>query len=152
MALTARAVASSSLKPRLLLVDDEPAVLETTAALLSDDYEVTALVGPTEAIAALGHSDFEVLCTDFRMPAMNGIELIRRAGTLKPLMSAVLVTGFSEYVVNERRPTDSFLLVVKPYNPGQLIEMVRRAAHLAKVRRDIKAMTHDLKLPTEGRR
>lgn len=140
------ALRGSAVKPRLLLVDDERAVLETTAALVSDDYEVVSCSSPIEALERLARDDFDVVCTDYSMPGMTGIEFLRATAQRWPLVAAVLVTGFSEMVAEKRNPTDSFLLVVKPYEPTRLLDTLERAARLAKVRRGMQEMMTGLKL------
>jgi CheY-like chemotaxis protein len=140
------ALRGSVVKPRLLLVDDERGVLETTTALVSDDYDVVSCYSPIEALEKLGKADFDVVCSDYSMPGMTGIEFLRASAERWPLVAAVLVTGFSEMVAEKRRPTDSFLLVVKPYEPPRLLDTLERAARLAKVRRGMHEMMSGLKL------
>ena len=61
----------------ILLVDDEPVILKSLARLLSyHHYEVYTANSGDEAIKALSLFDIAMVITDFRMPNMNGAELL----------------------------------------------------------------------------
>ncbi len=79
----------------LLLVDDEPALLEVARLFLerSGDITVTPAESPEDAFALLKENPFDVIVSDFEMPGMNGIELlktIRLAGNSIPF---IIFTG-----------------------------------------------------------
>jgi two-component system cell cycle sensor histidine kinase/response regulator CckA len=87
----------------ILFVDDEGPIVEVAKVMLPRlGYRVTACNGPREALEALRKhgADIDLLMTDFSMPEMNGIDLIRASIGLKPGLPAVLLTGYG-------RPIDS---------------------------------------------
>lgn len=130
---------------RVLLVDDEPAVVETTAALLSDEFTVTSASSGEAALAALGRGTFDVICTDFNMPGMTGAELLRRALEAAPHLGSVLVTGYREYSARtDRVQAHGYLLLLKPYDPQALIELVRRAGASARLKQQLRAINPSL--------
>ncbi|NTX05372.1 response regulator [Myxococcus sp. CA051A] len=134
--------------PRLqvLLVDDEAAVLATTAAVLSEDFEVQTAHDAHTARRMLGLRPFDVLCTDLHMPGPSGIQLLREAVIQYPHLAGVLVTGFREYL-DWRDRLDAqglFYLVLKPYQPPDLIAMIRRAAESARLKRDMSRLSSGL--------
>lgn len=81
---------------RLLLVDDEALVRFGTAMLLEElGYQVIEAATAQQALALLGeNSDVQLLLSDFRMPDMDGLELLERAKALVPAIRAVLMTGY----------------------------------------------------------
>jgi CheY-like chemotaxis protein len=82
---------------RVMVVDDEPPLLElTTDALRGLGYEPVGFVSPQEAIDAFRRNahDFDALVTDLRMPRMSGEALIREVRRIQPLLPAILVSGF----------------------------------------------------------
>ena len=85
-------------RERVLLVDDEQAVRETAADMLTDlGLEVTAADGPDAALALLDEgARFDALITDYLMPGMNGGELIVAARTRQPHLPALIVTGYAD--------------------------------------------------------
>jgi len=130
----------------VLVVDDEHPVLITAAALLSEDFRVLTASDATEALRLLERNSVDVLCTDFNMPGRNGIQLLREAAVRYPHMSGVLVTGHAEYL--EKRDTYDaqglYYLLIKPYEPQRLIEIVQRAAESARLKRVMSSLTTEL--------
>jgi two-component system cell cycle response regulator CpdR len=82
--------------PRVVLVvDDEPDVLEILAALLEDlGCEVVTATGPPEALEKLA-ADFriDVLFTDIEMPGMDGYELAEKAQRIRSGLKVIVTSG-----------------------------------------------------------
>lgn len=130
----------------VLVVDDEHPVLITAAAVLSEDFRVLTAPDATEALRLMERNSVDVLCTDFNMPGRNGIQLLREAMVRQPHMSGVLVTGHAEYL--EKRDKYEvqglYYLLIKPYEPQRLIEIVQRAAESARLKRVMSSLTTEL--------
>ncbi len=85
----------------ILFVDDESPIIEVARVMLPRlGYRVTACNRPREALEVLrkNSADIDLLMTDFSMPDMNGIDLIRAAILLKPSLPAVLLTGYGRSI------------------------------------------------------
>ncbi len=79
---------------RVLLVDDEPHVLDGLRRLLRLDFDVQVAVGGEEALARIRASEpFAVILSDFQMPGMNGAEFLAAARAAAPETSRLLLTG-----------------------------------------------------------
>lgn len=80
----------------LLLVDDEPEILESLRRALRDDgYELLTTTSPVEAMAILAKRHIDVLVTDLRMPDVSGLELVTHVRKNHPDVVRVLLTGFA---------------------------------------------------------
>src|SRR5262245_42654444 len=80
---------------RVLLVDDEPGLLVTTAANLElEGLEVVTALNAAEALAALARERFDVVISDIRMPGMSGIDLYHEVQRRHPGLPMLLNTGF----------------------------------------------------------
>lgn len=82
----------------ILVVDDQPAVLDViTAYLESAGAEVAASTDPEDALSALKDAPdaWDLLVTDFDMPGMNGAQLAEAAKTIKPTLPIILVTALA---------------------------------------------------------
>ena len=79
----------------VLVVDDDPMVLELTAGMLEDlGCDVLVASSPTEALAKLGaNPKIEILITDVNMPGLAGYELAERAKRMRPGLQAILLSG-----------------------------------------------------------
>lgn len=109
-------------KARILLVDDEPALLQGLAKLLGTaGHDVgTALDGPT-ALRALAERSFEVLISDIRMPGMSGTELAEQVSAQHPDVAIFLMSGLRPDKVKLRWP-----FVEKPINIESLLAAIDR--------------------------
>jgi len=81
---------------RVLLVDDEEMVRETIAVGLEDaGLAVLVAQGGAEALALLDAGEpVDVLVSDYAMPGMDGVTLIRRAQELRRDLPSVILTGY----------------------------------------------------------
>jgi response regulator RpfG family c-di-GMP phosphodiesterase len=119
-------------RPTVLIVDDEPAVLESVAELLRTDYEVLATTDPEEAVHLLEERDVALILTDQRMPNHSGVELLARSARLSPDTVRVLFTGYSDIEaiiqgINEGR---MYRYIAKPWDPEELVILVEEATRL----------------------
>ncbi len=81
---------------RILIVDDQrdvARVLRVSLDLLNRGYIITDMPSGEEALLEIPRTKFDILVADFRLPGMNGVELIRRARKHIPELPAILITG-----------------------------------------------------------
>jgi CheY-like chemotaxis protein len=110
---------------KVLIVDDEPLVLSTTAALLSDGgYEVCEAHGYHEAIRRLEtDSACDVLVTDINLAGSpDGIALARAVEERWPHVRVVIVSGAVRPQGGDY--PESAIFFTKPYAPGALLKVV----------------------------
>ena len=82
--------------PRILIVDDEPDMLENCSRILSrQGYTCTTAGDGTSALAILEREMPDLLLTDFKMPEMDGMALLRRAHEIDPALPVIMITGFA---------------------------------------------------------
>jgi two-component system, NtrC family, response regulator HydG len=81
---------------RILIVDDEPDMLESCSRILSrQGYACTTAGDARTALAVLEREHPDLLLTDFKMPGMDGMELLRQAHELDPALPVIMFTGFA---------------------------------------------------------
>src|SRR5215471_10795754 len=89
-----RASAHTTEVPTILIVDDDPTVLDTLDHLLSAEYTVLTAIDGESALAVLEeHGPPTVVISDLKMPGMNGIELLGEIRHRYPETSRVLHTA-----------------------------------------------------------
>jgi len=90
----------------ILVVDDEPDVLEALArALRIAGHNVSTAPDATQALALSAEHSFDVVVLDYLMPSMTGIELLNRIRTYHPTIRSVIVSGKIDTQVNEESIT-----------------------------------------------
>ncbi len=88
---------STDSRPRILCVDDEPAVLDGLRRQLHKDFCVVGYVSGHEALGALNDDEsFKVIISDMRMPMMDGATVLTKARALRPDTVRILLSGQSE--------------------------------------------------------
>ncbi len=117
-------------KPQVLLVDDEPLVLSSYGrALRSLDVELLLADGPQEGIHFLEQRQIDVIIADYRMPGMNGDELLGLVRERWPDVVRILNTAYAdvEMVENVVRRGGIFRFLTKPCAPEKLRTSVQDA-------------------------
>lgn len=113
---------------KVLVVDDEPDVMELAAALFrSIGYEVYTANNGRDALEILEKSaDIAVLFSDVMMPNMNGIELAKRARSLRPAMKILLASGYPLPALKTQHSNiEEFSFMTKPYRLAELAKKLR---------------------------
>ncbi len=82
------------IKPTLLIVDDEKPTRDGLRAALEDRYDVYVAEDAATAMNLLEEENFDVLLTDFRLPAEDGMKLIARAKSLNKPPICILMTAY----------------------------------------------------------
>jgi len=114
----------------LLVVDDEPDVLESLRHLFHRSYRVLTAEAGGPAIETLAREDVHVILSDQRMPGMTGDAFLAQARHVRPDAVRMLFTGYADIqavisAVNEGR---IFRYILKPWDPGELEALIRQAA------------------------
>lgn len=87
----------NSFLPVVFIVDDEPLVLKAIQqTVASIPCKTCCFQNPLECLGALKRETCHLLITDVSMPQMNGIQLLKRAHQLQPLMPVLVVTGYGD--------------------------------------------------------
>lgn len=117
-------------RPRILIVDDEEAILETMAFTFEDDYEVLTSSSASDALERLEREGpVAVVISDQRMPEMTGVEFLSKVFERYPTTVRIILTGFADMDAILRAINDGhvYAYITKPWEPDDLKQVVRRA-------------------------
>ncbi len=128
-------------QPKVLLVDDEEMVLTSVRAFLSleTDYDVETFSNPVQASEHLKTSPVDVVVSDYMMPHMNGLELLRAAKEHQPEAGRILLTGHADkqsaiQAINE---VGLYQYLEKPWDNAQLLLVINGAIERARLLRNL---------------
>jgi CheY-like chemotaxis protein len=114
----------------VMVVDDEPDVLNTLGAIITRaGYSTLKASSGLAALDLLDHSqDLDLLVTDVIMPGLNGFNLARMALMRRPSLKVLFLTGFYEVAQALKDPlAESTKLLRKPILPADLTQAVTEA-------------------------
>ena len=112
----------------ILVVDDEPAILDMIAELLGyEGYEVVATSQGSVALARAKSDPPALILLDLMMPGMNGRGLVERLAGIRPRIKSLYMSGYTDDDIVRRgfiEPSKSFLQ--KPFTSEALLQTVRK--------------------------
>jgi DNA-binding NtrC family response regulator len=126
----------------ILVVDDEPYVLESLRRLVESDGFLCLTASSAEAAAEILRSrDADVVLTDLSMPGEDGIGLLRRSRELDPNRPVIVLTGVgtvASAVSAMKEGAADFLQ--KPVEPGALLALLRRAVEHGELVNEVRSL------------
>src|SRR5208282_189919 len=127
--IMARCVSRTDMKKTIYIVDDQREVLETAVMVvraLMPEAEVTGFAHAHPALAAVKANPPDLILSDLRMPDMNGGELLEAVRLASPGTLRITMSGF---VALDKLTviTSAHQYVAKPFDAGQLKELLRRS-------------------------
>jgi CheY-like chemotaxis protein len=119
--------------PNILLVDDNQDGLLVRRTVLEElGYGVSIARNGEEGLKLFESANFDVVVTDYRMPRMNGAELIQRIRKLNPHARIILLSGFVEPLGLTEENTGADVVIAKSSNePAHLTRWVKRLLNRA---------------------
>ena len=124
---------------RILLVDDDPALLEALPEALRlrlDRIDVDTCMTGMAALERIESSDYDAVITDIRMPGMDGLELLAAIRERRPGIPTLLITGHGEGDMAARaREAGAYDYLLKPIDRDQLVSSLEGAIRLRRVHR-----------------
>ncbi len=128
----------------MLIVDDEPHILEALSQLFDVEYHVlTASDGSMALTMFQHHPDIAIVISDQRMPGMKGVELLKNIKQISQDTMRILLTGYAdlEAVLDSVNVGEVFRYVRKPWVPETLKSIVALAMASFMLRRQKAAKT-----------
>ncbi len=132
----------------VLVVDDEPRVLDALEAVLATEFRVLRAEGGEQALGLLPGEDTAVILTDYRMPGMSGVEFLRRSQEIAPEAVRIVLTAYTDVdsLMDAINTGHIYHFVPKPWDPKELLVIVRHAAERYTLARDNARLRDELEL------
>lgn len=132
---------SMSKTPQILLVDDDPMMLQAVSQMLSlrfNEVEVDAVNSAEAALQHLQNTPYDAVLSDIKMPGMNGLDLLETIHQISPEIPVVLMTGYNEYDLAVRAlRAGAYDYLLKPIERDVLVAAIRRAIYTGQLRSQV---------------
>ncbi len=112
----------------ILLVDDNKMGLSARKIVLEElGYQITPMNDSQEALEKFPQHNFDLVVTDYRMPNMDGIELIAHLRKSKPELPIILISGFADTLGLDEETTGADIVIQKSnHEVSNLVRSVQR--------------------------
>jgi two-component system response regulator HupR/HoxA len=127
-------------KITILLVDDDENTLSAISRELADEpYELLLATSGSEALDIMASRQVAVLVADFRMPEMDGMELLKITKEKHPATIRTMISGYANITVLLKAINENIIykFITKPWKDSEeLKSIVRQAADYYNLRRE----------------
>ncbi len=128
---TARSFSDPSSSARILLVDDNSFGLAARKSVLEElGYMIVTAAGAHEALEHLSGAQFDLIVTDYKMPGMNGLELISNIRAQQIDVPIIVLSGFADTLGLNEGNTGADLVLQKSAN--EVTHLVRAVQRLTR--------------------
>jgi signal transduction histidine kinase len=145
--LVAETAITGGSNPRVLVVDDEEAVVVTISGILElDDYDVTATTSAAHALELVQAERFDVVLTDLRLDDGDGSELLKTLGETGPASTtAIVMTGYAslDSAIRVLRQ-GAYDYLIKPCDVLELRATVARGVERSRLAAQLRQRVGDL--------
>jgi len=125
----------------IVVVDDDALALTSLRALFSleTEYAVTCFDNPLHACKELERTRVDVVVSDYLMPGMNGIDLLKEVRRLQPDAARILLTGFAdkENAIRAINEAGLYQYLEKPWDNEEILIVIRNAVQEKSLRQTL---------------
>lgn len=144
----------------ILIVDDEQPILNAIKRLLhlvpctcggtTYELKVETFTSPTAALERAAYSVFDLALVDYRMPEMDGIELLRRLREIQPDTARLILSGYADLngLVRAINEVEIYRFMAKPWNDYELVATIGQALHNRELMLENRALADQVRVET----
>jgi len=137
--MTEKQLAEISLKPKVLVIDDEKVIREGCHEVLTQEgYKVVRAERGGQGLKMIEKEHFDIILLDLMMPGLSGFDVLSHVKTLHPDTSVIVITGYATIENSiEAMKNGAFDFIPKPFSPDQLRVVVSKAIEHTGALKDI---------------
>ncbi|MBO0780443.1 MAG: hybrid sensor histidine kinase/response regulator [Ktedonobacteraceae bacterium] len=141
--------------PYVLIVDDDPALLQALPQALSlrlqNGVTVDAVDSATEALKLIQVHDYDAIVSDIKMPGMDGLALLHKIQEIQPETPTLLITGHGEHdLAVQALRGGAYDFIQKPIERDYFIAALQRAIQTRQLRRQVSEQQRALEAHARG--
>jgi DNA-binding response OmpR family regulator len=113
---------------KILVIDDEPVVLNSCRKVLEEDgFDVYLVPSADEALKAMKKEDFDLLLVDVKMPKHDGIYLMQKVKEKWSNVPIIVMSGYpTPDTITDGAKMGADAFIAKPFTPDELLETIRQ--------------------------
>jgi signal transduction histidine kinase len=126
-------------KARILVVDDEPLVLDSCRKVLIEaGHDVDTASSGLEAVEKLSRAKYDLMLLDLKMPDIDGLEVLSQARKSDPTMVIAMITGYATVeTAVEAMKNGAYDYISKPISASSLEMLAKRALETARLQKEL---------------
>jgi len=132
---------------KILIIDDEAMICRLLSKLMeSEGYETIIAHDGRESMEKIRYERPDVILSDFRMPGMDGMELLKKVRDIDPDVPVILITAYADVhgaVEAMRQGAHDYL--AKPFEHDEVVRVVHRALQELLLKRKLKQLSSKLR-------
>lgn len=119
--------------PSVLVVDDDPAILELLTEILGPEgFEVETALSGVAAVLLARSGRFDAILMDIMMPRLNGVEALRTIKSVAPQTPVIMMTAHKGHELEKQAGELGAAAVLwKPFDLDELLALLRRVVDIA---------------------
>jgi two-component system response regulator AtoC len=127
---------------KLLVVDDELGLRQSLCLILTDEgHDVVAAVDGAQGLTAALGAPFDVILCDVRMPAMDGLEFLRRYRAAGGSALVIMMSAYgTEDTAIEAMKQGAYDYVAKPFRADEIVLVLRKAEERERLRGEVESL------------
>jgi DNA-binding NtrC family response regulator len=134
-----------TIRPVILVVDDDPGLRESFRLILEDEYEVLDVPDGAQALDIVRSCQVDLVLLDIRLPGMDGLEVLERIKALDEQLDVILITA----VKTLRTAVSAMKLgaldyLTKPFDEEEVLTVIRRALEKRALEREVVFLRSEL--------
>ena len=113
---------------KILVIDDEPVILNSCRKVLEEDgFDVYLVPSADEALKAMKKEVFDLLLVDVKMPKHDGIYLMQKVKEKWPDVPIIVMSGYpTPDTITDGAKMGADAFIAKPFTPDELLETIRQ--------------------------
>ncbi len=139
---------SSAMASHLLIVDDDPVMLQAFSGMVElrlEGVTIHTCESGSEALKRIGETDYDAIVSDVRMPGMDGFQLMERVFKIRPTTPTLLVTGHGDHDMGVKAlNAGAYAFIPKPIDRDFFLAWLKRAIQLRQLSRTVARHTEEL--------
>jgi len=140
--------------PHILIVDDDPALLQAlpqTVSLRLPEAKVDTSNSAQRALELIRAHDYDTIVSDIKMPGMDGLELLAKLHELRPETLTLLITGHGDHdLAIQALRAGAYHYILKPIDRDYFVARLDRAMQTRQLRRQVVKQQLALELHTKS--